>query len=152
MFIYFLITWNLLLTPFSPTVIDCGFVKLRIYNPRSYSDSLIITATSKASAIQRAGRAGRTQPGKVYRCGFALILDGFCIMESLNCLSDIFTDKYFAGSNSSSIIFKLVSFLVRTSIVKIFCSGFTKKILVLAYSDSTHNLHSQRLWLSPSSN
>ncbi|RXG72925.1 putative ATP-dependent RNA helicase DHX35 [Armadillidium vulgare] len=48
-------------------VIDCGFVKLRIYNPKSYSDSLIITATSKASAIQRAGRAGRTQPGKVYR-------------------------------------------------------------------------------------
>ncbi|KAL9129090.1 MAG: hypothetical protein Q9217_002362 [Psora testacea] len=48
-------------------VIDCGFVKLRAYNPRTGIDTLTVTPISKASATQRAGRAGRTKPGKCYR-------------------------------------------------------------------------------------
>ena len=48
-------------------VIDCGFVKLRAYNPVTGIESLTATAVSKASATQRAGRAGRTKPGKCYR-------------------------------------------------------------------------------------
>jgi ATP-dependent RNA helicase DDX35 len=48
-------------------VIDCGFVKLRAYNPISGIDTLTATAVSKASATQRAGRAGRTKLGKCYR-------------------------------------------------------------------------------------
>ncbi|KAJ3271239.1 ATPdependent RNA helicase, partial [Borealophlyctis nickersoniae] len=48
-------------------VIDPGFVKIRSYNPKTSMESLIITQTSKASAQQRAGRAGRTRPGKAYR-------------------------------------------------------------------------------------
>ncbi|WYZ37476.1 hypothetical protein EsH8_II_000982 [Colletotrichum jinshuiense] len=48
-------------------VIDCGFAKLRAYNPRTGIDSLTSTAISKASASQRAGRAGRTRPGKCFR-------------------------------------------------------------------------------------
>ena len=48
-------------------VIDCGFVKLRAYNPASGIDTLTATPVSKASANQRAGRAGRTKPGKCYR-------------------------------------------------------------------------------------
>ena len=48
-------------------VIDCGFVKLRAYNPRTGIDTLTATPLSKASATQRAGRAGRTKPGKCYR-------------------------------------------------------------------------------------
>ena len=48
-------------------VVDCGFVKLRAYNPVTGIESLTPTAISKASAAQRAGRAGRTQPGKCYR-------------------------------------------------------------------------------------
>lgn len=48
-------------------VVDCGFVKIRAYNPRTGIESLIVTPTSKASAAQRAGRAGRTKPGKCYR-------------------------------------------------------------------------------------
>ncbi|KAL8709475.1 MAG: hypothetical protein Q9220_005858 [cf. Caloplaca sp. 1 TL-2023] len=47
-------------------VIDCGYVKLRAFNPRTGIESLISTPVSKASAIQRAGRAGRTKPGKCY--------------------------------------------------------------------------------------
>lgn len=48
-------------------VVDCGFVKMRWFNPDTFTDALVVTPVSKASAIQRAGRAGRTQPGSVYR-------------------------------------------------------------------------------------
>lgn len=48
-------------------VIDCGFVKLRTFNPLTNIETLTPFPTSKASAIQRAGRAGRTQPGKCFR-------------------------------------------------------------------------------------
>ncbi|KAK9460378.1 P-loop containing nucleoside triphosphate hydrolase protein [Lipomyces oligophaga] len=48
-------------------VVDCGFVKLRYYDPKLKQDSLIMRPISKASAIQRAGRAGRTRSGKCFR-------------------------------------------------------------------------------------
>ncbi|KAI5281211.1 hypothetical protein KEM54_003355 [Ascosphaera aggregata] len=48
-------------------VIDCGFVKLRAYNPSSGIETLTRVPISKASALQRAGRAGRTQAGKCFR-------------------------------------------------------------------------------------
>lgn len=48
-------------------VVDCGFAKMRLFNPRSGMDVLATAPISKASAAQRAGRAGRTSPGKCYR-------------------------------------------------------------------------------------
>jgi ATP-dependent RNA helicase DDX35 len=48
-------------------VVDTGFVKLRAYNPVTGIESLTATPISKASASQRAGRAGRTRPGKCFR-------------------------------------------------------------------------------------
>ncbi|KAK0810261.1 hypothetical protein LTR59_002254 [Friedmanniomyces endolithicus] len=48
-------------------VIDPGYVKLRVYNPTTGIDTLTSTPISRASATQRAGRAGRTKPGKCYR-------------------------------------------------------------------------------------
>lgn len=48
-------------------VVDTGFSKQKIYNPRVRVESLLVQAISKASAKQRAGRAGRTQPGKCFR-------------------------------------------------------------------------------------
>jgi len=48
-------------------VIDPGFAKQNVYNPKQRLDSLVITPISQASAKQRAGRAGRTGPGKCYR-------------------------------------------------------------------------------------
>ncbi|KAK3304253.1 P-loop containing nucleoside triphosphate hydrolase protein [Chaetomium strumarium] len=48
-------------------VVDSGFVKLRAYNPKTGIESLTATPISKASAAQRAGRAGRTRPGKCFR-------------------------------------------------------------------------------------
>ncbi|EGD78503.1 DEAD/DEAH box helicase [Salpingoeca rosetta] len=48
-------------------VIDPGFSKQKVYNPRVRVESLLVTAISKASAQQRAGRAGRTREGKAFR-------------------------------------------------------------------------------------
>lgn len=48
-------------------VIDSGFVKLRAFNPTTSIETLTATPISKASATQRAGRAGRTKPGKCFR-------------------------------------------------------------------------------------
>ncbi|KAI9753468.1 MAG: hypothetical protein M4579_005152 [Chaenotheca gracillima] len=48
-------------------VIDSGFVKLRAFNPSTGIETLTATPVSKASATQRAGRAGRTKPGKCFR-------------------------------------------------------------------------------------
>jgi len=48
-------------------VIDSGFGKQTSYNPRTGMESLIVTPVSKASANQRAGRAGRVAPGKCFR-------------------------------------------------------------------------------------
>ena len=48
-------------------VIDPGFSKQKVYNPRIRVESLLVSPISKASAQQRAGRAGRTKPGKTFR-------------------------------------------------------------------------------------
>ncbi|KAG8923302.1 hypothetical protein FRC02_011231 [Tulasnella sp. 418] len=48
-------------------VVDCGFVKVRTYNPTTSLSSLTPIPTSLASATQRAGRAGRTSPGICFR-------------------------------------------------------------------------------------
>lgn len=48
-------------------VIDCGFVKLRAFDPGTGIETLTATPVSKAAATQRSGRAGRTKPGKCYR-------------------------------------------------------------------------------------
>ncbi|KAF9886157.1 hypothetical protein FE257_011982 [Aspergillus nanangensis] len=48
-------------------VIDPGFVKENVFNPRSGMESLVVTPCSRASANQRAGRAGRVGPGKCFR-------------------------------------------------------------------------------------
>ncbi|PYH82113.1 ATP dependent RNA helicase [Aspergillus uvarum CBS 121591] len=48
-------------------VVDCGFAKLRAYNPSTGIETLTAVPISKAAAVQRAGRAGRTKPGKCFR-------------------------------------------------------------------------------------
>lgn len=48
-------------------VVDPGFVKQNAYDPKLGMDSLVVVPISRASAQQRAGRAGRTGPGKCFR-------------------------------------------------------------------------------------
>ncbi|XP_072979819.1 pre-mRNA-splicing factor ATP-dependent RNA helicase DEAH1-like [Typha angustifolia] len=48
-------------------VVDSGFAKIKSYSPRLGMESLVISSISRASADQRAGRSGRTGPGKCFR-------------------------------------------------------------------------------------
>ena len=48
-------------------VVDPGFVKQKVFNPKTGMDSLVVTPISQAQGKQRAGRAGRTGPGKCFR-------------------------------------------------------------------------------------
>ncbi|KAF7995979.1 hypothetical protein HCN44_008734 [Aphidius gifuensis] len=48
-------------------VIDSGYCKLKVYNPRIGMDALQVYPVSRANADQRSGRAGRTGPGYCYR-------------------------------------------------------------------------------------
>jgi pre-mRNA-splicing factor ATP-dependent RNA helicase DHX38/PRP16 len=48
-------------------VIDAGFCKLKVYNPKIGMDALLMTPVSQANANQRSGRAGRTGPGFCFR-------------------------------------------------------------------------------------
>nr|GFD13450.1 probable pre-mRNA-splicing factor ATP-dependent RNA helicase DEAH5 [Tanacetum cinerariifolium] len=48
-------------------VIDPGFCTQNVYNQKLRLESLVVTPISQASAKQRAGRAGRTGPGKCFR-------------------------------------------------------------------------------------
>ncbi len=49
------------------TVIDCGLARKASYDPRRGINTLIVEPVSRASADQRAGRAGRTRPGQCIR-------------------------------------------------------------------------------------
>nr|XP_039250693.1 pre-mRNA-splicing factor ATP-dependent RNA helicase PRP16-like [Styela clava] len=48
-------------------VIDCGYCKMKVFNPRIGMDALSIYPVSQANANQRSGRAGRTGAGTCYR-------------------------------------------------------------------------------------
>lgn len=48
-------------------VVDSGYAKLKVYNPKIGMDALQVVPESQANANQRAGRAGRTGPGYCYR-------------------------------------------------------------------------------------
>ena len=48
-------------------VVDPGFSKQKLHDPKNGMDQLVVAPISQASAKQRSGRAGRTGPGKCYR-------------------------------------------------------------------------------------
>lgn len=48
-------------------VVDTGYSKMKVYNPKIGMDSLQMTPISLANANQRSGRAGRTGNGVAYR-------------------------------------------------------------------------------------
>ncbi|MEN2498002.1 MAG: Pre-mRNA-splicing factor ATP-dependent RNA helicase PRP16 [Marteilia pararefringens] len=47
-------------------VIDTGYCKMKVFNPKLGMDSLQMFPISQANSKQRAGRAGRTKPGTCY--------------------------------------------------------------------------------------
>ncbi|KAJ3355766.1 putative ATP-dependent RNA helicase dhr2 [Allomyces javanicus] len=48
-------------------VIDHGLAKIKYFQPKVGLESLVVAPISQSSAMQRAGRAGREAPGRVYR-------------------------------------------------------------------------------------
>ncbi|ORY52397.1 P-loop containing nucleoside triphosphate hydrolase protein [Rhizoclosmatium globosum] len=48
-------------------VVDAGYSKVKVYNPKMGMDSLLLTPISQANSMQRSGRAGRTGAGTCYR-------------------------------------------------------------------------------------
>uniref|UniRef100_H3AXC2 DEAH-box helicase 37 n=2 Tax=Latimeria chalumnae TaxID=7897 RepID=H3AXC2_LATCH len=58
-------------------VVDCGRVKKRLYDKVTGVSSFKVTWTSQASANQRAGRAGRTEPGHCYRLFSSAVFGDF---------------------------------------------------------------------------
>lgn len=70
-------------------VIDCGFSKQKVFNPKLRVESLLVTPISQASSRQRCGRAGRTKPGKCFRLytkkSFDTVLQPNTYPEILRC-------------------------------------------------------------------
>ena len=58
-------------------MVDAGFEKGPYYEGETGFERMIVTEISKASARQRAGRAGRTSPGKCYRLYTPLTFSSF---------------------------------------------------------------------------
>ncbi|GLE00514.1 hypothetical protein PINS_up009271 [Pythium insidiosum] len=48
-------------------VVDTGYCKVKVYNPKIGMDALQVSPVSQQNANQRAGRAGRTGPGVCFR-------------------------------------------------------------------------------------
>lgn len=55
-------------------VVDSGYCKLKVYNPKIGMDALQVYPVSQANANQRSGRAGRTGPGVCFRLGSNLYI------------------------------------------------------------------------------
>ncbi|CAG08573.1 unnamed protein product, partial [Tetraodon nigroviridis] len=62
-------------------VVDCGRVKKRYYDKVTGVSSFKVTWISQASANQRAGRAGRTEPGHCYRLYSSAVFADFSLFS-----------------------------------------------------------------------
>ncbi|KAJ3625374.1 hypothetical protein Zmor_004281, partial [Zophobas morio] len=58
-------------------VVDSGFVKQNIFDASTGLQSLAVVPISHSEAKQRAGRAGRTSPGKCYRLYSEEVMNGY---------------------------------------------------------------------------
>ena len=91
-------------------VVDPGFSVQKVYNPRIRVESILVSPISKAGAQQRAGRAGRTRPGKCFRLytekDFMSELEEQTYPEILRC-------------NLANTILKLVKLGVKVSTVEL---------------------------------
>ncbi|KAI9188796.1 DEAH-box ATP-dependent RNA helicase prp43 [Blastocladiella emersonii ATCC 22665] len=85
-------------------VVDPGFAKQNVYNPRVRLESLLVTPISQAAARQRAGRAGRTQPGKCFR---------LYTEESFNTALQANTYPEMLRTNLGNIVLQLLNVGVR---------------------------------------
>lgn len=85
-------------------VIDSGLVKQTMFIPKKRMSSLHVTNVSRASAIQRSGRAGRTRPGKCFR---------MFTEKSFNEVLPDQTTPEIARSNLSSVLLLMLAVGIR---------------------------------------
>lgn len=74
-------------------VIDSGLIRKPLYNPKNGMNSLETLMVSRASADQRAGRAGRVEPGVCYR-----------LWESFKTLEEFDTPEIVSADFSSGLL------------------------------------------------
>jgi pre-mRNA-splicing factor ATP-dependent RNA helicase DHX15/PRP43 len=100
-------------------VVDPGFSKQKIYNPRIRVESLLVSPISKASAQQRAGRAGRTRPGKCFR-----------LYTEKDFMSELEEQTYpeILRSNLSSTVLELTKLGIKVNF-----SNFCRSTFILMY-------------------
>lgn len=91
-------------------VVDPGFSKQKVYNPRIRVESLLVSPISKASAQQRAGRAGRTRPGKCFRL--------YTEKDFMNELEEQ-THPEILRSNLSNTVLELMKLGIKVSILDV---------------------------------
>ncbi|KAF2261344.1 P-loop containing nucleoside triphosphate hydrolase protein [Lojkania enalia] len=103
-------------------VIDSGFVKLRAYDPTTGIERLVTVPVSKASATQRGGRAGRTQPGKCYRL---YTKDSFTTLEES-------TPPEIQRSNLAPVILQLMNLGIQNIVCFDFFSSPPSKLVIRA--------------------
>jgi ATP-dependent helicase HrpA len=85
------------------TVIDSGLAKMNYYNQRNFTSSLIEVPISKASANQRKGRAGRTQPGVCHRLYSRKDFDG----------RSLFTTEEILRTDLSEVVLRMADLGIR---------------------------------------
>ena len=87
-------------------VVDPGFAKQKVYNSKIGMDSLVVSPISQASASQRAGRAGRTGPGKCYRytvqTGYLQMFAPTCARQLCCCIWGPYVYTCFGGLDGLS--------------------------------------------------
>ena len=94
-------------------VVDPGFSKQKVYNPRIRVESLLVSPISKASAQQRAGRAGRTKPGKCFRL--------YTEKDFMKELEDQ-THPEILRSNLANTVLELVKLGIKVFVLNVGCS------------------------------
>ena len=76
-------------------VVDSCFAKQKAYDPERGMESLYVAPSSKASANQRAGRAGRVRPGKCFR---------LCTELDFRALADVTAPEIVRSDLASTVL------------------------------------------------
>jgi ATP-dependent RNA helicase DDX35 len=79
-------------------VVDCCYDRIKYFDPISNTEMLVTESISRASAVQRAGRAGRTKSGKCYH---------LCTLKSYNELLSQSTVPQIERTNLTEIVLQM---------------------------------------------
>jgi HrpA-like RNA helicase len=103
-------------------VIDAMYAKQRCFNPLTGLESLLVAPISKASAAQRAGRAGRVRPGHCLR---------LCTEEAFDGLP-VVTVPEMQRRDLSGVVLQLKALVCSCTVLLVFIAVFVSKVHALA--------------------